>query len=243
MRWPTSCISAALVSACAVAPPVPPQEASASRATALAADYCARAQVRPAAVYRLDPAQSSVRIYAFRAGAAAAVGHDHVLSVPQFVGYAELPAAGFSGARFDLEFALADLAVDAPALRAATGGTFAEALTQEDAQGTRRHLLGEKSLQAERFPYVEIHSLAVAGDPPLAAARLALTLHGVRREQDVALRVTLTDARLTARGAWMIRQSDFAITPYAVFGGLLAVADPVVIEFEIVGVPLRACQP
>lgn len=241
MRWWLVCASALWLAACAVAPPVPAP--TQSRAAALAADYCARAQRQPGTVYRLDPEHSAVRIYAFRAGAAAAAGHDHVLAAPAFVGYAQLPAAGFSGARFDLEVALADLVVDPPPLRAATGGAFAEALSAQDVAATRRHLLGEKGLAAGRFPYVEIASREVLGEPPLAVARVAFTLHGVTREQDLALRATRTAQGFSARGALVIRQSDFGITPYAVLGGLLAVADPVVIEFELAGTPLAGCQP
>ena len=60
-------------------------------------------------VFELNPKTSSVRIYAFRAGRAARMGHNHVLAAPQFKGFVYLPSSGPTNARFDLEFRLDQL--------------------------------------------------------------------------------------------------------------------------------------
>lgn len=232
-----------LLCACAASTPPPTASSSAtptSRADTLSQDYHALAGEHPGRVFALEPGASQVQIYVFRGGAAARAGHDHVISAPKFTGYAYVPEKGYADARFDLEFRLADLDVDPPALRTATGGTFAPILTQDDRDGTRDHLLSAKGFDAAQYPFVEIHSVSVTGDPPEAVARIAVTLHGVTREQDVPLHVTLVDGQLEVRGAFALRQTDFGVTPYSVLGGLLAVKDPVSIRFDLKGRTLPA---
>ena len=41
--------------------------------------------------------------------------------------------------------------------------------------------------------------------------------------------------RLGASASFVLRQSDFGITPYSALGGLLAVQDAIVIEFKLLG--------
>ena len=232
-----------LLCACAASTPPPTATSSArsvSRAETLSQDYHALAGDHPGRVFALDAGASQVRIYVFRGGAAARAGHDHVISVPKFTGYAYVPDKGYADARFDLEFRLADLDVDPPELRKATGGTFAPILSQDDRDGTRDHLLSTKGFDAAKYPFVEIHSVSVTGDPPEAVARIAVTLHGVTRDQDVPLHVTLADGQLEVHGEFALRQTDFGVTPYSVLGGLLAVKDPVSIRFDLKGRTLPA---
>ena len=79
-------------------------------------------------LFALSPAQSTVRMYAFRAGKAARFGHNHVLSAPQFKGYFYLSPEGASvgvgASRFALEFRLDQLELDNPEHRAAVGDTL-----------------------------------------------------------------------------------------------------------------------
>src|SRR5215467_15111533 len=60
-------------------------------------------------VFTLAPQESVVRIYAFRAGRAGRLGHNHVLSAPQFTGFFYLPPSGPASSRFDLVFRLDQL--------------------------------------------------------------------------------------------------------------------------------------
>ncbi|MDE2150088.1 MAG: YceI family protein [Gammaproteobacteria bacterium] len=239
MRWRRCCISALAglcLAGCASAPP-PQAVVGGSRAAALEAEYTRLARAHPGSTYRLDPAASSVAIYVLRGGLAAKAGHNHVLEAPTFTGYAYVPERRFNGARFDLEFRL-DRLLDDPRLRERTGGAFAGRLSSQDIADTRRHMLGPDNLQATDFPWVEIRSRSVVGEAPVAAARVAITLHGVTRQQDLALRIQRAPGRLAARGALVLRQSDFGVKPYSVLGGLLAVEDPVIVRFDLVGVLL-----
>lgn len=185
--------------------------------------------------YLLDPLSSSVRIYAFRGGKAARMGHNHVLSAPQFEGFFVLAPGHISQSRFDLSFRLDQLEFDNPEHRAALGGAFASLLDDAAIQATRENMLGNKNFQSAAFPLVRIQSLQIAGEAPKFAARVAVDLHGQTREQWVALTVKGLPDGLTAEGAFVLRQSDFGVTPFSVLGGLLAIQDEVVIEFVLKG--------
>ena len=182
--------------------------------------------------FKLDPAASSVRIYAFRAGPAAKLGHNHVLSAPQFKGYYHLPATGPSSGRFDLEFRLDQLEIDNEAYRSKLGIAFA---SQDAIDGTRDHMLGKDNLQADRFPFVRVHSVEISGEAPRFAARVQIEMHGQTREMWIPLSVEGLPDRLEVSGSFVMRQTDFGAQPYSVLGGLIAVRDEVVIDFKLTG--------
>lgn len=186
-------------------------------------------------VFTLEPAASSVRIYVFRDGRAARLGHNHVLSAPHFTGFMLLPTTGAADARFDVEFRLDELEIDNPDHRAGLGAAFASVLTPAAIAGTREHMLGDSNMQAGQFPLVRIHCLRITGESPRYAAQVAVQMHGVTRDQWVALTVTGLPERLAVSGAFVLRQTDFGIHPYSVAGGLLAVKDEVVIDFSLAG--------
>jgi hypothetical protein len=185
-------------------------------------------------VWRLEAARSAIRIHAFRAGRAAALGHNHVLAAPAFVGYALTASGGLAASRFDLAFRLDALSLDDPQHRAAVGGAFAAPLSPEAIAATRTNMLGDNSLQAQLFPWVRVRSLELAGEAPKVAARVAVELHGQTREQWVPLTVTGLPQTLRVQGALVLRQSDFGVRPFSVLGGLLAVQDALVVDFDLV---------
>jgi hypothetical protein len=183
----------------------------------------------------LDPAASAVRIYAFRSGRAAKLGHNHVLAAPQFNGFFYLPSSGTSNARFDLEFRLDQLEIDNPAYRASLGNAFAAVLSPEAIEGTRQHMLGPDGLQADQFPYVRIHSLSISGESPKFAANVQVEIHGQTREMWIPLNVEGLPDKLSVAGSFVLRQSDFGAQPYSVMNGLLSIQDEIVVEFQLRG--------
>nr|WP_295785209.1 YceI family protein [Rhodoferax sp.] len=230
----------ATLASCASAPT--PQAASntpdavmaAIPATDLAQTY---AELRAAGgrVFTLNPKTSQLRMYAFRAGKAAKFGHNHVLSAPEFQGFFSLSPEGPAASRFDLVFRLDQLAFDDPQHRAALGPAFASTISAEDTASTRNNMLGDNNFQAARFPFLRIQSLQIVGDAPKFAAKVAVELHGQTREMWAPLTVTGLPERLAVQGALVLRQSDFGIKPFSVFGGILAVHDEVVVEFTLAG--------
>lgn len=226
----------ALLTACA-APSAPPTNIAVAATAAITAD-------EPGQRYTVDAAQSSVRVHVFRAGRAANLGHNHVLSVPSVAGLLLLPVAGKAeGARVELSFRLADLVLDAPVLRAALGPAWASAISAEAIAATRANMLGEGNLQAERFPEVHLRSTRISGEFPKLVAELEIELHGQRQKQWLALQADWSAGRIKASGALVVRQSDFGIAPFSVMGGLLAVRDELLIEFEVVATSLAQTSP
>jgi hypothetical protein len=187
------------------------------------------------AVFTLDPKKSKVRIYVFRSGRFTNLGHNHVLSAPKYTGYFYLPTSGTANARFDLKFRLDELEIDNSAIRAVSGNAFASKLSSEAIASTREHMLGDDNFQANRYPYVLIHSLQIFGEAPKFAAKIQITLHGQSREMWVPLNVEGLPGTLTVAGSFVLHQTDFGVQPYSVLGGALAVQDEVVIEFRLQG--------
>ncbi len=166
-------------------------------------------------------AGSALRILVFRGGTAARLGHNHVLSAGDL--RVDWPAAGPV-----LSFRLDALAVDPPALRAVLGPAFASAVDDEARAGTRANLL--KALDGAVHPEVVVRTLQQLGEGGRRAVEAEITLHGVARRQWFVAEV---DGR-RARGEVVIRQSDFGIQPFTVLGGLLAVQDALVVQFELI---------
>ncbi|MDE2368266.1 MAG: YceI family protein [Burkholderiales bacterium] len=220
---------------CAAAPPPPATPpAAAAQARPLAATYAelARAGGR---VMRLSPAESSLRILVFRAGRAARLGHNHVLTAPRFTGYFHLPDDGPARATFDLEFRLDELQIDDPAQRAALGSAWASVISQPMIDGTRDHMLSASNMDAQHYPYVRVHALEISGEAPHFAARVAFEMHGQVREFWLPLKVSGLPERVEVEGSVVLRQTDFGVRPYSVGAGLLAVKDEVIVEFRLVG--------
>ncbi|RTL54954.1 MAG: YceI family protein [Rhodocyclaceae bacterium] len=216
----------------------PPLTAAVKETPSLAAEYAALQSSQGGRRYGLDLKASSLRIYVFRGGQAARLGHNHVLSAPEFSGFAWLPARGTTGGRFDLAFRLDRLEIDNPQARAEAGAAWSSKPSAADIAGTREHML--ESLEADRYPWLRVRSLQLSGELPKMAAQVEIELHGQTRSVWLPLMVTEQANRLTANGALVLRQSDFGIRPYSVFGGLLAVQDELVIEFTLVGNGLSA---
>lgn len=161
-----------------------------------------------------------LRVLVFRGGAAARLGHNHVLRAGDL-------RVDWLAAGPQLRFRLDALVVDPPALRARLGPAFASAVSDADRDGTRANLL--KALDAADHPEVVVRTLRQQGEGPRRAVEAEILLHSVTRRQWLVAEVD--GAR--ARGELVIRQSDFGIQPFTVLGGLLAVQDALVVQFEL----------
>ena len=218
--------AALLLAACATAPAPAPD--APPTAAALSAPRTGEGRV-----YRLDAQGSAIRIHVFRSGAAARLGHNHVMAAADISGYVQVPDARGDAASFALEFRLDAMQVDPPELRQALGAGWSTAVSAEAIAGTRANMLGEAGLQADRYPLVRIRSLQVSGEAPKLAVQVDIELHGQHQRQWLPLVVDIGDGSIKAGGSAVIRQSDFGLKPFSVLGGLLSVKDELVIDFEL----------
>ncbi|HEX4896572.1 MAG TPA: YceI family protein [Solimonas sp.] len=236
MRHPLSLLLL-LVALAACRAPLSQDRNTASPEAPVARDWRADFRGGEGLVYRLDPAQSQVRIYAFRGGAAARAGHNHVLDAPRFEGYVRVPGETVAAASFELRLRLDELRIDDPALRQETGGSFSGERSAADIEGTRRNLLGKRGLAADAHPEVVIRSHRLAGDWPVLVADVEIVLHGQTRILPVLLQVERSPQRLRVRGELVLRQTDFGVQPFSLLGGVLSVQDAVAVRFDLVGQP------
>lgn len=225
---------ALLLTGCAAVAP-PPDEAALDT-VAFPVEAYREAQAEGRAVYWLQPEESSLRIYVFRAGPLAeAAGHNHVMVAERFRGAAAWPEGEPEEARLNLVVPVDGLEVDPAVVREALGGAFSSHVKPEDAQGTRSNMLSPAILDAAHYPAIGVRLVEVEGELPRPILTLAVTLHGVTREVTVPAKVSISAERLVAEGMLVLRQTRFDIEPFSALGGALRVADPVVVEFHLVG--------
>lgn len=192
--------------------------------------------VKDAEVYHIVPAESQLRIRVWRSGPLAELGHNHVIVTSDIEGRIWLHDR-LADSGFELKVPIASLAVDRPQDRAEEGKDFEGELSDGARQGTRRHMLGKKALDAAQYPQISLRSIAVAGPPWYPRITVRISLHGVSRDYVVPTAIVRQSDRLIATGGLRIRQSDFGITPYSVLVGGLRVADTIAVSFHFVAVP------
>lgn len=186
-------------------------------------------------VFWIDSQASEVFFYIWRGGPLAEKGHNHVMVVRKMEGAVFIPRnLTEDPARFDIVFKAADIQVDPLDLRKQIGGAFESGMTEEGAQGTREHMLGEKVLDARNFATVGLSSQKTYGEPPKMVFDTRITLHGFERRYLIPVTIRLQNGRLHARGSFVIKQSDFGIEPYSALGGALYILDPIMLEFSMV---------
>ncbi len=188
--------------------------------------------------YTLDSKQSLLRISVYRTGLMGFLGHDHLITATAIDGelsYTPLPAPA---ATFKLVLPVTALVVDDPQQRKAVGGRFSAPVPADDRTATRRNMLGEKVLDATRYPTVTVSGRWTAASSSQGTAAVTVEAHGRRRDFSVPVAVQLHKDRLSATGTFHLRQTQIGITPLNVLGGMIQVADGMDIQFSLSFVPV-----
>jgi len=183
--------------------------------------------------YGIVADRSQARFLVFRSGALARLGHNHVIQAKNLRGEILL-AEDIHESRVRIEMAVKDFLVDEASARLDEGEDFASRPDDEAIAGTTRNMLGEKVLDAARYPSVEIESQALSGPPWGMDIALRIKLHGVEREMVVPTAIERSGDEIVATAFFAIKQTDFAITPLKVLGGALQVDDSIKIRLRIV---------
>jgi len=184
-------------------------------------------------VYSLVPAESVLTVYAYRAGALASFGHNHVLVLTGLTGELHVPsdAMQVSG---DIHARVADFRVDEPAARQAAGADFPGEIAAGDIAGTRQNMLGPQLLDAAHFPELHASILRAQGGPSDYAVSVAVTVRGVGTQQDFPARVTTSPGELAADGEISLSQRALGLAPFSILMGALSVDDSVRVRYHIV---------
>jgi polyisoprenoid-binding protein YceI len=109
----------------------------------------------------------------------------------------------------------------------------------QDVPKVQETMASERVLDVRRYPTVSFQSRRVqVRERHGAALDLNVTgdlaLHGTIRTIVVPVRAHFEPERITARGAFAIKQTDFGIKPITVAGGAVSVKDELKIDFTIV---------
>ena len=180
------------------------------------ARYC-RAMVRTE--WRLDESDGELQIHTDVAGRAARMGHRLGIAMTSWRATVSLD---------DGEPTAADLIVDVSSLDVLRSEGGLKPLSGHEIKIIRRNAL--KSLRVERFPKIHFHAEKIdkVGDGDYRVTG-SLDIHGKRHERVFEFRVEDLGEAWELSGQAEVRQSDFGIKPYSLFGGTLKVVDTVAV--------------
>jgi hypothetical protein len=179
-------------------------------------------------LYKVDSANSIVRIKVLRGGAMAKFGHDHIVASRDIQGY--LLLGDDNSCRADFYAPLNQLIVDDPVLR--DQASLVTTPSEKDIAGTKTNML--ISLEADEFPFVQLQSLDCAGVMDGQPVATNIGLHGIFQEQQLIMAVAQPSSNsFVISGSFAILQTDFGIEPFSVFNGLLKVEDRLEISYQL----------
>jgi polyisoprenoid-binding protein YceI len=176
-------------------------------------------------VVAIDAANSQILIQVGKTGLFGFAGHAHEVSAADVRGRVVFDPADLQHASVWLEF-------PASALRV-SGKDEAPA----DVVEVQKVMLGERVLDVARFPTIVFSSRRIS-----VTARTAgtvdvvidgdMTLHATTRPMTIRASVTLdVGDRMTARGSFVLKQTDFGMVPVTAAGGTIRVKDELEIQF------------
>ncbi|MGH8140223.1 MAG: YceI family protein [Steroidobacteraceae bacterium] len=185
--------------------------------------------------YDVASSESLLTILAFRGGAFAKAGHNHVIAAHDLSGTVYVPD-DVTHSTFELRFSVAQLAIDEPELRANEGADFPPDVPDAAKEGTRRNMLSEALLNGAQYPDITLEceriEAGAAGTATQAQVRVAI--RGQTHSVAVPVRYELRSDRLVASGELAIKQSELGLTPFSAMMGALQVQDELHIRFHLV---------
>jgi len=189
-------------------------------------------------VFKIDPDNSEVRIYAYRSGKLAHLGYNHLIVGKDIQGTIVLGNTA-KESQVNLKIPVKTLIVDDPHYRKEAGSEFKTQPSQSDIEVTQRSLLSSRILDAEHYPLVVVSAKVAGGTFPDIELDVDVEIRSVKKRLLIPARLEKTEDRLTASGYFVIRQTDFGIEPFSMLKGSLTVKDEVKIEYRIVAHPSK----
>src|SRR5262252_9285676 len=176
-----SALSLALLSGCPSPPRAPPApQAAPPTAAAAPAPHVGTP-------YQIVPQSSLLTILVYRGGALASAGHNHVIASHDLTGTIYIPSDILQSS-LEVHVPVATLTVDEAALRAQQpAAEFPAEVSDGAKEGTRRNMLSEALLDAQRNPEIVLRSLRLeptkdkATDPPGVLAEVQSSVRGQLR--------------------------------------------------------------
>jgi len=202
--------------------------------------------------YDIVADESLLTIRVYRAGALASAGHNHLIALHALTGTVYVPGDVLRSS-FEVRIPVAELTVDEAALRAQEHSPdFPPQVPDAAREGTRRNMLGDALLDAERSPQIVLRAVRLeaageaapaggsgaggeaGGEARAVLARVQTTVRGQLRTISVPVRYQFAAGALIASGDAALRQSDIGLTPFSALMGALQVQDEMRVRFRIV---------
>lgn len=175
----------------------------------------------PAKTYQLIAAESSFTVFVGKAGALSFLAHDHNIAVRSFAGRVVVPEAGAEQGSLELD-------IEAKSL------VLLDKISDKDRAEITKSM-NDAVLETSKFPKITFRSVGVSN---VNGASLTvngdLTLHGVTKRIAVPVTLAATPQQLRATGKYVLKQTDFGITPYSAAGGSIKVKNEVILSFNLV---------
>ena len=192
-----------------------------------------QAAVPGSTVLAIDPAQSRVVIDVGKTGMFSFAGHAHEVATSSVGGRVSFDPVDWSRASVSLDF-------DAAALRVTGKGERAS-----DVPEVQRAMLSDKVLDVARFPKITFQSRRLSVKVLSATSADVviegdMMLHGTTRPMTIRAAVTLdAGGGVTARGSFVLKQTDYGMVPVTVAGGAVRVKDELDVHFVLKAVAPR----
>ncbi len=184
--------------------------------------------------FRVDSDASWLRVLAYPDGPLRRFGHHHVIAHRSIAGIVEV-APNPLESTIKIEIAVADFEVDDADVRGLEGEDFEAEVPQKDVDGTRANMLGDKLLNGEQFPTIQIQSSVIEGSLPDVSIVATVSVTGMESTVSFPVSIELTDDSFVASGQLEVTHGELGLSPFTAMGGALSVRDLLVLKYEISG--------
>src|ERR1700687_510736 len=174
--------------------------------------------------YSIDKERSTFTVRAFATGLLSAFGHNPTIAIPDFEG----------------EIVFNPEAVEQSSLRLvihATSLIVTDDIREKDRRDINR-AMQEEVLESDSYADIiyecsRMTASKIGEGQYWGTLNGALTLHGVKRNQPVPVRIAMNSDVLRATGEFSIRQSDYDIRPVSAAAGTVKLKDELKLSFDI----------
>ena len=185
--------------------------------------------------YDVSSSDSLLRILAFRGGALAKAGHNHVIASHDISGTFYVPDDVLRST-FELHIPVAQLTIDEPGLRTQEGADFPTEVPESAKEGTRKNMLSDALLSGAQYPELTLVSQQIEPGSLASSVRanVLVTVRGQTHTVAVPVSYSLAGGELVASGDLTIKQTDLGLKPFSAMLGALQVQDELRVKFRIV---------
>lgn len=177
-----------------------------------------------AQIWNIVPNRSDVRIHVGKSGLFRAAGHTHEVVAPAVSGRVRFDPERIEQAQIELTFDASAFKVDP------------KDEPPDDLAEVQQTMLSDKVLDAAKYPTIVFRSQEIevqkrSGGQVHLRVVGALTLHGVTRQIEGPVDVTLSSDRLAGTGTVIVKQTTFGIEPVSAGFGTVKVKDEVSVRY------------